>query len=86
MTQREQETTMYVIFHLSFLTIRGREAFSPHHCLKQELIHHQVNKCKILKSNVPEKSQESNDVYVSVSEDSGVLSVKNNGIDGLQIR
>lgn len=71
MTQTEQEATRNVIFHLSFLTIRGREAFSPHQCLQQELIHHEVNKRKILKSNVPEKSQEC-DVYASVSEDSGV--------------
>lgn len=86
MTQREQEATTNVIFHLSFLTILGREAFLPHQCLQQELIHHEVNKRKILKSNVPEKSQESGDVYASVSEDSGVLSVNNNGIVGLKIR
>lgn len=84
MTQKEQEATANVIFHLSFLTIRGREAFLPHQCLQKELIHHKVNKRKILKSNVFEKWQESSDVYVSVSKNSGVLSVKNNGIDVLK--
>lgn len=85
MTQREQEATMRVIFHLSFLTIWGREAFLPHQCLQKELIHHKENKRKILKSNVFEKSQESSDVYARVSKkNSGVLSVKNNGIDVLK--
>lgn len=58
---------MNAIFHLSFLTMRGREAFLPHQCLQKELIHHKVNKRELLKSNVFEKLQENSDVYVSVS-------------------
>lgn len=78
MTQREQqEATMNVIFHLSSRTIR---LFCP----KRAEIHHRVNKRRILKSHVLEKSQEGCGVYVWVAENAAVLSVKNNGIDVLK--